>query len=85
MKTQALVDKLTDEQVTEFAKKNSARQWIVQVTKGVDTYKAKILLCWSGDPNPAPKPEVKPDVTNPQPQDITTIVKKAVSAAVEPF
>lgn len=82
---QALVDKLTDEQVTEFVK-----EWRKtvdsEVTKGVDTYKSKNPApAGSGDPNPAPKPEVKPDVTNPQPQDIATIVKEAVSAAVEPF
>ncbi|MGX9985836.1 hypothetical protein [Soonwooa purpurea] len=74
---QALVDKLTDEQVTEFVK--DWRKGVDgEVTKGVETYKSK---------NPIPNPEDPKDdpKDGPNPTDIATIVQNAVKAAVEPF
>ncbi|WP_407497487.1 hypothetical protein [Elizabethkingia meningoseptica] len=81
----ALVEKLTDEQVNSFI--NDWRKSVdSEVSKGIETYKSKNPApSGSENSNPGPKSEVKADVTNPQPQDIATIVKEAVSAAVEPF
>lgn len=81
----ALVEKLTDEQVNSFI--NDWRKSVdSEVSKGIETYKSKNPApSGSGNSNPGPKSEVKADVTISQPQDIATIVKEAVSAAVEPF
>ncbi|MGL6039320.1 MAG: hypothetical protein ACRC0E_10595 [Soonwooa sp.] len=79
---QALVDKLTDEQVTEFVK--DWRKGVDgEVTKGVETYKSK-----NQNPTDHSKKygEENTDPANPtNPTDIATIVQNAVKAAVEPF
>lgn len=81
---QALVDKLTDQQVTEFVK-DWRKEVDAEVNKGIDTYKKK---------NPAPKPEgnddkgepnQNPAPENPSNPDIATIVKEAIAAQLKPL
>lgn len=74
---QALVDKLTDDQVTEFVK-DWRKSVDGEVSKGVETYKSK------NTPVDPPKDQ-DPPADPPKDQDIATIVQNAVKAAVEPF
>lgn len=79
---QALVEKISDQQVTEFVK-DWRKEVDSEVNKGIDTYKKK---------NPAPeKKEEGKDGSNPDlskttdPADIATIVSNAIAAQLKPL
>ncbi len=77
---QALVEKLSDQQVTEFVK-DWRKEVDSEVNKGIDTYKKK---------NPAQKKEEeKGDDPDPSkttdPADIATIVSNAIAAQLKPL
>lgn len=77
---QALVEKLSDQQVTEFVK-DWRKEVDSEVNKGIDTYKKK---------NPAQKKEEeKEDNPDPpkttDPADIATIVSNAIAAQLKPL
>lgn len=77
---QALVEKISDQQVTEFVK-DWRKEVDSEVNKGIDTYKKK---------NPAQKKEEEKD-DNPDPPkttdpaDIATIVSNAIAAQLKPL
>ncbi len=77
---QALVEKLSEQQVTDFVK-DWRKEVDAEVNKGIDTYKKK---------NPAPKKEEdsKGSEEPPAPEtpaDIATIVKEAIAAQLKPL
>ena len=77
---QALVEKLSEQQVTDFVK-DWRKEVDSEVNKGIDTYKKK---------NPAPeKKEEKDGESDPpkpaDPADIATIVSQAVAAQLKPL
>lgn len=78
---QALVDKLTEQQVTDYVK-DWRKEVDSEVNKGIDTYKKK---------NPAPKSKEEEGKENPEPPkttdpaDIATIVSQAVAAQLKPL
>ncbi len=80
---QALVEKLTDQQVTDFVK-DWRKEVDAEVNKGIDTYKKK---------NPSPKKEGNDDQDpNPNPAPaptdptgIATIVQQAIAAQLKPL
>lgn len=79
---QALVEKLSEQQVTEFVK-DWRKEVDAEVNKGIDTYKKR---------NPAPKDEEGKGGENPpapetpaNPADIATIVKEAIAAQLKPL
>ncbi len=78
---QALVEKITDEQVTEFVN-NWRKEVDAEVTKGVNTFKKKHNVKDDAEP---PKPDDKSDKGDNNPQDIATIVKQAVAEQVKPL
>lgn len=77
---QALVDRLSEQQVTEFVK-DWRKEVDSEVNKGIDTYKKK---------NPTPeKKEEKGGESDPpkpaDPTDIATIVSQAIAAQLKPL
>ena len=78
---QALVDKLTDEQVTAFVK-DWRKVVDSEVNRGVETFRKKNEK--TDDPAP-PDPTPAGGEASNDPQDIATMVQNAVKAAVEPL
>lgn len=77
---QALVEKLSDQQVTEFVK-DWRKEVDSEVNKGIETYKKK-----SAAPKKEEEEGGEPDPSKPaDPADIATIVSNAIAAQLKPL
>ena len=82
---QALVEKLTDQQVTEFVK-DWRKEVDAEVSKGVQTAEGNFKKKYKvEDPNPNPNPSPDPNPNPNDPVDINATIQKAIAEAVKPF
>lgn len=78
---QALVDKISDSQATEFVK-DWRKEVDAEVNKGIDTFKKKNQ---TPKPDPDKDPELDPKPKDTDPNDLATIVKEAIAAQLKPL
>lgn len=76
---QALVDRLSEQQVTEFVK-DWRKEVDSEVNKGIDTYKKKSAAPKKEEEGGEPEPPKPTD-----PADIATIVSQAIAAQLKPL
>ena len=82
---QALVEKLTDQQVTEFVK-DWRKEVDAEVSRGVQTAEGNFKKKYKvEDPNPNPNPSPDPNPNPNDPVDINATIQKAIAEAVKPF
>ena len=82
---QALVEKLTDQQVTEFVK-DWRKEVDAEVSRGVQTAEGNFKKKYKvEDPNPNPNPSPDPNPNPNDPVDINATIQKAIEAAVKPI
>ena len=82
---QALVEKLTDQQVTEFVK-DWRKEVDAEVSRGVQTAEGNFKKKYKvEDPNPNPNPSPEPNPNPNDPVDINATIQKAIEAAVKPI
>ena len=82
---QALVEKLTDQQVTEFVK-DWRKEIDAEVSRGVQTAEGNFKKKYKvEDPNPNPNPSPDPNPNPNNPVDINATIQKAIQDAVKPF
>ena len=82
---QALVEKLTDQQVTEFVK-DWRKEVDAEVSRGVQTAEGNFKKKYKvEDPNPNPNPSPEPNPNPNDPVDINATIQKAIAEAVKPF
>ena len=82
---QALVEKLTDQQVTEFVK-DWRKEVDAEVSRGVQTAEGNFKKKYKvEDPNPNPNPSPEPNPNPNNPVDINATIQKAIEAAVKPI
>ena len=81
----ALVEKLTDQQVTEFVK-DWRKEVDAEVSRGVQTAEGNFKKKYKvEDPNPNPNPSPEPNPNPNDPVDINATIQKAIAEAVKPF